>query len=347
MKCYYCKSVFSNVEDAINHLKQEYLIPEKEEGFSLSCFFKVDSGCDETFTTYSSLRRHLQKRHGVNSSKRSFDKVDLDEVQPSVSKKSLMEVASQPQLLPPPTLEKATEALFAQMEAAGISEAQQTAVATNLKAIIQAFGTTLSNNVQKNPKKSVEIVNCVTEQALQQVEIYQSNYLRQKNYFNNEYYVHPTEKAIALRNIKSFNKDLGVQAEKVVQTSFQFVSPTALLKTLLKMAEFRQYWFNPSHVCTPGVYVDVCCGENCQQSLFHQENPLAGRAELYYDESEPCDGLKVQRGVHKLGFFYLKWRNIDPILQSRLSNIHLVAIANYEDIKGGKSIVYLFNYKQL
>lgn len=52
---------------------------------------------------------------------------------------------------------------------------------------------------------------------------------------------------------------------------------------------------------------------------------------LYYDECEVVNPLGSRRGIHKIGFIYLSLRNIQPVFNSRLCNIHIVAAFNTLD----------------
>lgn len=61
---------------------------------------------------------------------------------------------------------------------------------------------------------------------------------------------------------------------------------------------------------------------------------------LYYDEVELTDPLKSRAGVHKLGVFYFSVRNLGGSELSKLSNIYLVAVFYYEDVKGECFISY-------
>jgi len=52
---------------------------------------------------------------------------------------------------------------------------------------------------------------------------------------------------------------------------------------------------------------------------------------LYFDECEVVNPLGSRRGIHKIGFIYLSLRNIQPVFNSHLCNIHIVAAFNTLD----------------
>lgn len=329
---------FGSIKDAILHIKTEYLTPENGIGFNLECLFKLEDGCSQTFLLYSSLERHCVQKHAVPSASVKRKLVHPTTITEAPLKRSkTQESALEPELALN-AVESATQSLFTQLEAAGISQAQQTVVADGILKLISATGQYTAANVNLNPKIPLESVECSIKKVQENVKAFQSAHLRQNFYESLPNYVAPTEMAISLKTRTVYDRKEGIQKEILQQTSFQYISIKDTLKAFFKIPEFRQQWFEPTHVCQPGVYYDVCCAQNCQVNEFYQTNPNAGKAQLYYDECEPCDGLKSRRGVHKLALFYLKWCNIDPALRSRLNIAQLTAIALYEDIKHGKYI---------
>lgn len=145
----------------------------------------------------------------------------------------------------------------------------------------------------------------------------------------------PEEKSITTRIEQVYKPALGVSVDKAVQSTFQYVPIRKTLKSLFSIESFRAAYFGPkNHVCTPGIYHNVCCGSNVTTNEFFRNNPHAGQIEIYYDEVEPCDALKPSAGLHKLGQFYFRIKNLDPSIQSQWSNIYLLASFYFIDLQG-------------
>jgi len=54
---------------------------------------------------------------------------------------------------------------------------------------------------------------------------------------------------------------------------------------------------------------------------------------VYYDEFETANPLGSKRGIHKVGALYFVLRNLPPKFNSRLMNIHLIALFHAQDVK--------------
>lgn len=85
--------------------------------------------------------------------------------------------------------------------------------------------------------------------------------------------------------------------------------------------------------CKEGFYRDYCCGKIYQQNQFFKDNPDALSFQLYTDDFEVCEAIKPKQGLHKKCAFYMIIRNMPKKLQSKLSNIFLIALADSIDLK--------------
>lgn len=170
-----------------------------------------------------------------------------------------------------------------------------------------------------------------------------SAYKRQKKFENNRLYVHPEEKAIGFKWMQIVNETSGKIERKYKQNTFQFIAPSATVKALFSDPHFEKMYFESEtksgHLCVEGVYRDYCCGTNFRKNQFLQENPNALVFQLYTDDFEPCDALKSKAGRHKICAFYMIIRNMPKKLQSRLSNIFLVALADSTDLKNDSASI--------
>lgn len=107
--------------------------------------------------------------------------------------------------------------------------------------------------------------------------------------------------------------------------------------SLFKNDCFNKSYFdfneNCKHTCSDDVYEDFCCGSIYKQNDIFE--PTTIQLQLGIDEFEPCNALKTKAGLHKMYAVYFQINNIDPMIKSKLGNIHLVALAKSTDLKAG------------
>ncbi|XP_055309646.1 uncharacterized protein LOC129573284, partial [Sitodiplosis mosellana] len=148
-------------------------------------------------------------------------------------------------------------------------------------------------------------------------------------------------KAIGFRWVQTVDEKSGNVIRQYKQNTFQFIPPTAIVEAIFSDPEFvEMYEQNERHGCENGIYRDYCCGNISQQNAFLKKNPNALRLQLYTDDFEPCDALKSKAGLHKQCAFYMIIRNIPKKLQSKLSNIYLVALSDSNDFKNDSASIH-------
>lgn len=325
MECFICKKSLNSIDEALEHLKKELTIKEGQKNFRLQCLFK-QNGCDTNFTSFFSLKRHLESSH-IKYSTTPKRKIDTG----LTPRETFLHTSIE-------DVRSVVEELFINMEIMGIPDVQQDELADVLLQLVTTISslfkcTVKSNDDQKLVNESIEAISSLISDS---VDDFQSKYLRHKYFQKLPTYVAPIEKSIAPRIEKINDKDNGIQLEKLVQSTFQYVPILNTLKMLFSLPEFRNIYFNNAHSCEDGVFDNVCCGKNCKKGSFFKENPNAVLIELYYDETDAVDGLKSKAGVHKLAQFYFRIKNLPTNCQSQWSNIHLLATCYYEDVKRGK-----------
>lgn len=161
---------------------------------------------------------------------------------------------------------------------------------------------------------------------------------KRHNYTKNRLsYVKSTETAIGLTWKSQVNCGQEIVNHTLTQTTYQYVSLIDTLKSLFLNADFKKMYFDfnesKKHVCRDGVYEDFCCGSIYKENSHF--NPTTLQIQLGIDDFEPCNALKSKSGLHKMCGVYMEVRNIHPELKSKICNIHLVAIANVQNLKGG------------
>lgn len=131
-----------------------------------------------------------------------------------------------------------------------------------------------------------------------------------------------------------YNPITRLYEHKIRVCEFRYVSVKETLETLFEVPEFREVYFrhNQDHHCQEGIYEKFCCGSIYRTSEFYRRNPDALRIQLYYDDFTLSSSSKSQATL-KMGALYFTLENIPTYLNSRLENIHLVAIFHAEDIR--------------
>lgn len=124
---------------------------------------------------------------------------------------------------------------------------------------------------------------------------------------------------------------------QLVQSTYQYVSLYGKIGSLFKNDSFHKSYFdfneNHKHICTDDMYEGFCCGSIYKQHAIFE--PTTIQLQLGIDEFEPCNALKTKAGLHKMYAIYFQINNIDPMIKSKLGNIHLVALAKSTDLKAG------------
>lgn len=321
MDCFNCFKTYTSLNELIIHIRKCYEEKEGAKNFLLSCV-----ECGKAFRTFFSFKRHMVDHYSnetSNTKKRKFfDEEDTCTQEPESDL----------------CIEKFIDnfhELITIMCSSCIAEQQQSSIISQVNLLLQNMRDVTLYNLKDNHENPIEATNISYNMIHEQVRIMQSKYLRQKNYKDHPYYVAPVEKSLTTR-IDIQNKSvIKTSFEKAVQCTFQYVPIKDNLQKLFESETFTQQYLNgKTHVCTEGVYYDICCGRNVRNSEFFNANPNAAMIDLYYDEIEICDPLKQSGGVHKLGQIYYRIRNLNKNLQSMWSNIFLLASFYYADLHG-------------
>lgn len=227
-----------------------------------------------------------------------------------------------------------------------LTRSQTNQIFVLLEEVIDTYSHVVKAVVPAAEKKTIEDIKAFDQAAKQIIECHKSDYKRRKNIGENAAYVEPEEKAIGYKWVQNVD-ETGNIIRHYQQNTFQFIRPSKTIHALFSNPDFAKIYRdsveNKAHECQSGVYKDYCCGSHYRRNQFLSENPNALQLQLYTDDFEPCDALKSKAGRHKKCAFYLVIRNLPKKLQSKLSNIFLVAIAGSSDIKndsgGIKSIL--------
>lgn len=205
------------------------------------------------------------------------------------------------------------------------------------QSVIDVYSDAVKSVVPQREEKIHQSLKEFHDQFKATLDSHSSAFKRKKQIEKNIFYVPPEEKAIGFKWTQTFDEATGNIVRKYQQNTFQFIRPSAIIRALFSNPDFVKMYEeqlnNKDHVCKEGVYRDYCCGSHFKQNEFFINNPSALKIQIYTDDFEPCDALKSKAGKHKKCAFYMIIRNMPKKLQSKLSNIFLIAVADSIDLK--------------
>lgn len=194
--------------------------------------------------------------------------------------------------------------------------------------------------------KPVQVMETSTQFICAQLCQLRSTFKRKKMYSRKAHHVQPKEMAIGTRwELKKFRRinkltrtTKIIKIPRMIQCSFQYVSILETLKSLFGQDEFMQMYFDFNiganrHQCHDGQFKSFCCGEIFKNSCFFQRNPEAIQIQLAWDDFEICSPLKTKANLYKICGIYFTIRNVPAKYLSKLTNIHVVALINSNDLK--------------
>lgn len=181
--------------------------------------------------------------------------------------------------------------------------------------------------------------SCVSEKAeflCKKINDRNSKAKRLKEQKKNPLFVEAERNSIGLRWRCKLDSSNEIPNHFLAQNNYHYISIKETLKSLFKRSEFRDTYvkFNTyeKHTCTEGVYEDYCCAKNAKNcELFEDPNTL--QIELGIDDFEVCSGLKTKTVTHNVTGVYFRIRNLPAKFNSRLDNIHLIALCKVQDLK--------------
>lgn len=150
------------------------------------------------------------------------------------------------------------------------------------------------------------------------------------------HYVAANEKTFGLKWQCKIDPSTGIPNHFLASNTFHYVGLLNTLESLFKREDLRttymEYNLEKKHKCVENVYVDYCCGINAKNcELFEDSKKIM--LEIGTDDFEVCSRLQSKTVKHNVKGLYFRVRNLPPEYNSRLSNIHLVALCKVQDIK--------------
>lgn len=132
--------------------------------------------------------------------------------------------------------------------------------------------------------------------------------------------------------IEPVNVGGGNFRQRPVGQNLQYVSPKEILKLLVPKENVMEY-VNNLEPRNDGLLTTYTDGDLYQTHPFFRQYPKAFQLVLYFDEFEVVNKQGTKCQIHTIAAFYLIILNVPPHINSALNSIHVVALANYDDIK--------------
>ena len=119
--------------------------------------------------------------------------------------------------------------------------------------------------------------------------------------------------------------------QRPVHETAEYVSITNICKLVARKDSIWNFMQNHK----PSTGGELSCftdGDYFAEHPFFSKYPTAFQILLYYDDVEVTNAEGSKCGIHKLGCFYVIILNVPPHLNSLLASIHVLVVANQDDI---------------
>lgn len=226
---------------------------------------------------------------------------------------------------------------FCEILLLGLNESQINGVFHSTKELIRKthhFVRCTVNIQNCNPLEAVDASFKVVQNELEKLD---SAYKRRIFFEEDPGYIKPVSVAIGTHWETYRDKNSKIKLPAHVQSTFSYISPLEILKSLFSDKRFYDLYFdynkNMKHTCTENVYKDYCCGSVIKKIDLFKNHPDSLQLQFYIDGVELCDAAKTKKNKHGQELLYMTIRNLPPELAYSLNNIHRVALINESDMK--------------
>lgn len=200
--------------------------------------------------------------------------------------------------------------------------------------LIEKYSTVLCESFD-DPESSQTVMK-TSEMLREKIARRNSKQKRVEELQNNPLFVPPEQRTLSLKWMCKLDPNKDIPNHVLVQTIFHYVSILKTLAALFNDPNYSKVYFEynliEKHACTDGVWMDYCCAKNARNcNLF--DDPKTIVIDIGIDDVELCSGLKTKAGKYKITAIYFRIRNLPHMINSRLENIHLLALCSVEDMK--------------
>lgn len=344
LKCFCCQSLHASSTSLISHLRLSHSFYPSLK-FKLLC---AQEGCCRQFCTYSGFRKHLNSTHVTDVSaacNSPSSEMLAQNVCPDQSS-SLFVGESDPQVDLIETVENnftVSRRETADICASIVAKLQCSGVANSLVALVVSELEELTTELHNQTRQDVMSVIPLNKPDRSAVENSMDKFENPFTLFNTEtkrasYFtdkwgvVDPVEIMLGMRYDNRRNKTTGCYDQVPVKDTYVYVPILETLKFMCQNADVCKLLKEFTGRQTSH-FEDFCDGSYFHNHPLFSKYPNALQIQVYFDEFETANPLGSKRGVHKVGALYFVVRNLPPKVNSRLMNIHLIALFHAQDLK--------------
>ena len=338
--CFLCHKDFPSVSFVISHLKFNHFLVNTKN-ITLKCI--SNKGCNREFCTFSGLRRHALACSRVVSTELNKS---TTEAKPKEIVFTIEELTSNKDNIldndqiknEPINFENEVNKFCNDITSIGISQTNISKILLNVNEILDKAFVSVKQFIQMQSKCATELESINKIQTCQKtfsniITKFSTPYKRQTNLNSESSYVSPVSINLGGRwekkydNISKFYKNL------FVQCTFQYIPLLESLKSIFENESFFKLYFASNCVCEDKLLRNFCYGEAFKTNDFFALNQNAIKLQIFYDDFEVVNPLGSKTTVHKIGAIYFTIANQDFNFNSRLENIHLLALFFVNDLK--------------
>lgn len=329
--CYVCRKLIpGDIRRLFSHLRSVHFVCELR-GVTLKC---GQGDRVRSYESFNSLARHLRDLHSeltTSINTESADSYDDSTVSRPRPTDSVPPGCAVPQSTPVTHDRSSAAGLFvASLLSSTVTERTVQSVIEHTTSLVSDIVEDITTDV-RNTLSSVNVMDDVEcESLLYRIQQHATPFStidsrhKRDTYFRKQYGM-VQAKSIFLGNRydQSLDPGTGSMRQVVKRDTFQYVPILKLIELLLNDSSILDACMQ-DRVSVDGLMYDFCDGSLFKSIPLFVEDKSALQLCLYFDECEVVNPLGSRRGIHKIGFIYLCLRNVQPMFNSRLNNIHIV-----------------------
>ena len=342
-KCFKCSKELNSLKDLCRHLRHGHLIYEPAP---IRC---AEGGCCRTFTRYNSFYRHFSTCHCQPAVSASFS-TDFSAHDVATNEN----FSANPVLLSPVddtvrsvcSTSQSTDEIRDHAAHFLLSLTSSSSVTlSQVKFVKESVSELFSNTVDIVRQSALDLLSSPSDEKVNSFldvlnklskpfESIDSMHKLEKYVMKLPSYVPPTEHVLGQRWHGVNHK----QQQNLLDDTFVYVSVQATLKCILHWSRcWEEMVACDAEDCHSDIISSYFSGLNFRQLYRCLKDNISGPfypvvIQIYYDDFETANPIGSKAGCHKLGAFYFTITNFGQKFNSKLDNIHLVALAKKEDI---------------
>ena len=339
-RCYMCNEiVIGDVRCLLSHLRSVHFVCERR-GITLKC---GQGDCVRCYKSFNSLARHLHNQHPGNISAISQVVSHIDSSSAGQDSPGVADSGNFEPTLPTAPVRQfdsnqaAATFLASLLSSSSVTQRTVQSVIEHTSALVSDIVQDISNDVistlrSANVLEDVDLIS-LQNRLQKHANPFESINTQHKwtKLFRTQFgMVEARSVFLGNRYDQCLDAASGSMRQIIRRDTFQYVPILNVIELLLSdNSIFRETVRD--RVSVDGVMCDFCDGSLYNSNPLFVEDKSALQLCLYFDECEVANPLGSRRGIHKIGFIYMSLRNMQPMFNSRLNNIHIVAAFNSLD----------------